>query len=57
MVEEISESSMDHMMAGIEEILGHHGGFYLRVRILTNFKIFKHFYKAIMIIKNFNKNK
>ncbi|KAL7631966.1 UNVERIFIED_CONTAM: hypothetical protein RMT77_017722 [Armadillidium vulgare] len=30
LIVEISETSMDHMMAGIEEILGHHGDFYLR---------------------------
>lgn len=30
--EEINDTAMDHIMAGVEEILGQHGDFYLRVR-------------------------
>lgn len=30
--EEINDTTMDHIMAGVEEILGQHGDFYLRVR-------------------------
>lgn len=29
--EEINDTAMDHIMAGVEEILGQHGDFYLRV--------------------------
>ena len=31
LVEEINDNVVDHMMAGIEEVLGQHGDFYLRV--------------------------
>ena len=45
-MEEISETSMDHIMAGIEEVLGHHGDFYLRVfYFFFSFSLFAlHFY-------------
>lgn len=32
--EEINDTAMDHIMAGVEEILGQHGDFYLRVSLM-----------------------
>ena len=34
LLQEITDKSMDHMMAGIEQIMGHHGDFYLMVILI-----------------------
>ena len=53
LIEEVHQSVVDHMMAGIEEVLGHHGDFYLRVSpgvIVGSEKLIKTFVHSLTVL-------